>query len=145
MPSISSRLLVDAVLQVERMSFKEQERLADEIHDRQPNLFFSVLVLQRYGATLEQLEVVLELLFVFYEAMRASGTAWPVISEDIQDRCLQRISARVRFIEGLTPQQQTQPLWMPSQTIPSNTCWPTCSASSGITASWASRPRRKRC
>ncbi len=108
MPSISSRLLVDAVLQVERMSFKEQERLADEIHDRQPNLFFSVLVLQRYGATLEQLEVVLELLFVFYEAMRASGTAWPVISEDIQDRCLQRISARVRFIEGLTPRQQTQ-------------------------------------
>jgi hypothetical protein len=45
MPSISSRLLVDAVLHVERMSFKKQERLADEIHARQPNLFFSVLVL----------------------------------------------------------------------------------------------------
>lgn len=108
MPSISSRLLVDAVLHVERMSFKERERLADEIHARQPNLFFSVLVLHRYGATLEQIEVVLNLLFVFYEAMRASGRAWPIISEDVQDRCLQRISARVRFIEGLTPQQQTQ-------------------------------------
>lgn len=90
------------------MSFKEQERLADEIHARQPNLFFSVLVLQRYGATLEHIEVVLKLLFVFYEAMRASGYAWPVISEDVQDRCLQRISARARFIEGMTPQQQTQ-------------------------------------
>ncbi len=42
------------------------------------------------------------------EAMKASGNAWPVISEDVQDCCLQRISARVRFIEGLTPQQQTQ-------------------------------------
>ncbi len=82
MPSISSRLLVDAVLHVERMSFRERERLADEIHARQPNLFFSVLVLQRYGATLEQIEVVLNLLFVFYEAMRASGRAWPIISED---------------------------------------------------------------
>lgn len=108
MPTISSRLLVDAVLRVERMSFKDRERLADEIHARQPNLLFSVLVLQRYAATLEQMEVVLNLLFVFYEAMRASGRAWPVISEDVQERCLQRISGRVRFIEGLTPQQQTQ-------------------------------------
>ena len=108
MPSITSRLLVDAVLRVERMSFKQRERLADEIHARQPNLFFSVLVLQRFGATLEQIEVVLNLLFVFHEAMKGSGRAWPVISEDVQDRCLQRISARGRFIEGLTPQQQTQ-------------------------------------
>jgi len=108
MPSITSRLLVEAVLRVERMSFKEREQLADEIHARQPNLFFSVLVLQRYGATLEQIEVVLNLLFVFYEAMKASGRAWPFISEDVQERCLTRIAARARFIEGLTPQQQTR-------------------------------------
>jgi len=108
MTSISSRLLVEAVLRVERMTFKERERLAEEIHARQPNLFFSVLVLQRYGATLEQIEVVLNLLLVFYEAMKISGIAWPVISEDVQERCLKRISARVHFIEGLTPQQQVQ-------------------------------------
>lgn len=100
--------MVDAVLRVERMSFKDRERLAEEIHARQPNLFFSVLVLQRYAATLEQMEVVLNLLLVFYEAMRASGRVWPVISEDVQERCLQRISGRVRFIEGLTAPQQAQ-------------------------------------
>ena len=49
MASISNRNLVDAVLRVERMSFTERERLADEIHARQPNLFYSVLVLQGYG------------------------------------------------------------------------------------------------
>jgi hypothetical protein len=108
MTAISSRLLVDAVLCVERMTFKERERLAEEVHARQPNLFFSVLVLQRYGATLEQIEVVLNLLLVFYEAMKTSGRARPVISEDIQERCLKRISGRVRFIEGLTQQQQAQ-------------------------------------
>ena len=70
MASISSRHLVDAVLRVERMSFTERERLADEVHARQPNLFLSVLVLQRYGATLVQIEVVLNLLLVFYEAMK---------------------------------------------------------------------------
>ena len=108
MASISSRNLVDAVLRVERMSFQDRERLAEEIHARQPNLFFSVLVLQRYGATLEQMEVVLNLLLVLYEAMKNSGRRWPVISEDVQEHCLARISGRVRFIEGLTPQQQTQ-------------------------------------
>ena len=79
MASISSRNLVDAVLRVERMSFEERERLADEVHARQPNLFFSVLVLQRYGATLVQIEVVLSLLLVFYEAMKISGGIWPEI------------------------------------------------------------------
>ena len=59
--SISSRNLVDAVLRVERKSFTERERLADEVCARQPNLFASVIVLQRYGATLVQMEVVLNL------------------------------------------------------------------------------------
>ncbi|UUZ62572.1 hypothetical protein LP414_08510 [Polaromonas sp. P1(28)-13] len=85
---------MEAVLRFERMTFQDRERLAEEIHARQPNLFFSVLVLQRYGATLEQIEVVLNLLLVFYEAMRISERAWPIISEDVQERCLRRISAR---------------------------------------------------
>jgi hypothetical protein len=78
------------------------------VHARQPNLFYSVLVLQRYGVTLEQMEVALMLLLVFHEAMKGSGRSGPVISEEVQKRCLARISGRVRFIEGLTPQQQTQ-------------------------------------
>lgn len=47
-------------------------------------------------------------LFVFHEAMKLSGKSWPLISEDEQERCLNRVSGRVRFIEGLTPQQQNQ-------------------------------------
>jgi hypothetical protein len=31
-----------------------------------------------------------------------------VISEEVQERCLARVSGRVRFIEGLTPQLQAQ-------------------------------------
>jgi len=108
MASISNRDLVDAVLRVERMTFQERERLADEVHACQPNLFFSVLALQRYGVTLEQMEVVLMLLLVLHEAMKGSGRSWPVISEEVQERCLARLSGRVRFIEGLTPPQQTQ-------------------------------------
>ena len=108
MTSISSQTLVDAALRVERMAFQDRERLAEEVHAQQPNLFFSVLALQRHGATLAQVEVILNLLLVFHESMQISGRTWPVISEDVQERCLTRISGRVRFIEGLTPQQQTQ-------------------------------------
>ena len=46
------------------------------------------------------------LLFVFYSAMKMTDKVWPVISEDVQERGHERINARVRFIEGLTPQQQ---------------------------------------
>jgi hypothetical protein len=67
MASISSRNLIDAVLRVERMTFKDRERLAEEVHARQPNLFFSVLVLQRDGASLGQIEEVLQ--------VRGSGIA----------------------------------------------------------------------
>lgn len=100
--------LVSAVLGVERMTSKEREQLADEIHARQPNLLYSVIVLHRFGATFAQMDVVLDLLFVFYEAMKISGRTWPVITEDVQDRCLKRIEGRSRFDEGLTPLQQTQ-------------------------------------
>jgi hypothetical protein len=110
MTSISNRLLVDAVLCVERMAFKERERLAEEIHDRQPNLFFSVLALRLHGATLEQIEMVLNLLLVFYEAMKTSGKAWPVISE---------VSSKRKPFRTL------------SRTIPSSSCSHTSSVSFG--------------
>lgn len=55
MASISDRNLVDTVLRVERMGFQDRERLADEVQAGQPNLFVSVLVLQRYGATIEEI------------------------------------------------------------------------------------------
>ena len=90
------------------MTFQDRERLAEEVHARQPNLLFSVLVLQRYGASLVDIEVVLNLLLVFHEAMKISGINWPAISEEVQERCLTRLSGRVRFIEALTPEQQTQ-------------------------------------
>lgn len=57
------------------MSFQARERLADEVQARQPNLLFSVLALQRYGATLVQIEVVLNLLLVLGETMKLGGAA----------------------------------------------------------------------
>jgi len=145
MASISSRNLVDAVLRVERMTFQDRERLADEVHSQQPNLLYAVLVLQRCGATLVQIKVVLNLLFVFHEAMKTSGVSWPVISEDVQGRCLGRVSGRVRCIEGLSPQMQAQAIDDAVATTQGSSCSPTSSASSRRATSAASRPKRKGC
>lgn len=72
---------------------------------------YSVVVLHKLGDSLQQIEVVLELLLVFHEAMKASGKSWPLISEQVQDRCMQRLCARVAFIEGLTHELQEQASW----------------------------------
>lgn len=108
MTAIAQQVLVEAVLHVERLNFEARQQLADEIYARQPNLLASIVVLEQYGATLEQMESVLNLLLVWYEAMKRSGRNWPLITEDDQDRCLQRLCARARFNEGLSGQQQNQ-------------------------------------
>lgn len=94
-----------ATLAVNAMSFSAKQTLADAIHAEQPNLLYAVLVLQRFGAAMPQIEVVLELLFVVYTAMKASGWKWPLISEDLQETCLKRVTGRIWFAEGLAPAQ----------------------------------------
>lgn len=100
--------LGDAFIRFESMTLAERERVADEVHAQQPNLLYSVLLLPRYGVTLQQVEVVLNVLLVFFVAIRDGRAAWLPVSDDLQERCLARVCARARFLEGLTPAQQTQ-------------------------------------
>jgi hypothetical protein len=79
----------------------EKVLLADEIFAHQPNLLASVLALSRMGVSLQQMEAPITILLVIWQAMKTCGRNWPMISEDIQERCLQRLTARSRFIEGL--------------------------------------------
>ena len=101
-PAISQVVLTQAAVAVGRMGFAEREHLADEIYVQQPNLLASVVVQHQMGASLPQTEDLLNILLVAYQAMKLSGRRWPVISEDTQDACLQRLTGKVRFIEGLS-------------------------------------------
>ena len=100
--------LAAADIAIRGMDLQQRMQLADEIHARQPQLLASVLVMPTYGVTNVQLDVLINLLLVFYQAMKASCRAWPVVTEDVQERGLKRVVGRVRFIEGLTPELQTQ-------------------------------------
>ncbi len=101
-------VVAGAAVAVGAMSMSQRVALADEIFVHQPNLLASVLVLQRMGASLQQMEVLLNILLVAYQAMKLSGQHWPVISESTQERCLPRLTGRIRFAEGLAAEELQQ-------------------------------------
>jgi len=98
---ITQSVMVQADIDVNRMSHAQKVALADEIFLQQPNLLASILVLQRMGVGMAQLEVPLHILLVTFQAMKLSGRAWPIVTEDIQEGCMQRLTARARFNEGV--------------------------------------------
>lgn len=98
---ITQAVMVQAAIEVNGMDPAQKVRLADEIFAQQPNLLASILALPRMGVGMTELEVPLHILFVTFQAMKHSGHVWPIISEDVQDRCMQRLTARARFNEGL--------------------------------------------
>lgn len=100
--------MVRASLDLTGMSQAQKVHLADEIFQQQPNLLASILVLPNMGVNTSQLEVPLHVLLVAFQAMKRSGHAWPTITEKMQEQCLQRLTARMRFNEGLPAQLADQ-------------------------------------
>ncbi len=101
MPRISIAHVATAMQKVQAMSVTERMALADEIFLKQPNLLASCLVQPRLGVAPESVEFLLKILFVCYQAMTETGLAWPVISEDDQERQMNRLSGSVRFAQDL--------------------------------------------
>ena len=102
MPRLLAKHIAQAVVSVRAMSLQAKEKLAAEIRRTQPNLLASVLVQSRFGSSNEDLDVLLNFLFVCYETVRLAGINLPTISEQTQETCLARVVGRAQFIEGLT-------------------------------------------
>jgi hypothetical protein len=98
-----SRITVDhlaaAIRKVRSMSLKEKEALADEIHGRQPHMLASCLVQSRLGVEPAAVEFLLNILLVCYQSMKESGLQWSVITEEEQERQMQRWIGAVQFSE----------------------------------------------
>jgi hypothetical protein len=60
-----------------------------------------VLVLPQLGVSMQKVEFALEILFVCFKAMKASGWVWPIISEDELDLQSRRFSAIIQFADDL--------------------------------------------
>jgi hypothetical protein len=98
-----SRITVDnlaaAIRKVRSMSLKKKEALTEEIHRRQPHMLASCLVQSRLGVKPAAVEFLLNILLVCYQSMKESGLQWPVITEDEQERQMQRWIGAVQFSE----------------------------------------------
>lgn len=108
MTLITQAVLTRAIVDVNGMSAAQKVQLADEIYVNQPNLLASILVLPRFGVSTLQLEVPIHVLLVTYQAMKRCGLALQTISEDTQDICMQRLTATVKFTEGVPPELVSQ-------------------------------------
>lgn len=101
MSRISQSSLVSAIKALQTMDMKQKALLADEIFREQPNLLGSVLVLPQLGVSLQKIEFALEILFVCFKAMKASGLVWPIVSEDDMDRQSRRFTVIIHFAGDL--------------------------------------------
>jgi hypothetical protein len=98
---ITQAVMIQAGIDVNRMNQAQKVTLADEIFAQQPNMLASILSLPRMGVGMVELEVALHILMVTFQAMKLSGHKWPIVTEDVQDACMQRLTGRARFNEGL--------------------------------------------
>jgi hypothetical protein len=99
MSRISVDHLAAAIRKIRAMSLEEKEALAEEIHRHQPHMLASCLVQSRLGVEPAAVEFLLNILLVCYQSMKESGLQWPVITEDEQERQMQRWIGAVQFSE----------------------------------------------
>jgi hypothetical protein len=102
MPRISMQAVVSAVQKVRAMDTQEKMSLADEISLKQPNMLSVVLTLRQLGVSLEKMSFAFEILFICFQAMKESGLNWPIITEDEQEKQLERFAAIATFGEDLS-------------------------------------------
>ncbi|MEO0809853.1 MAG: hypothetical protein AAFW82_04305 [Pseudomonadota bacterium] len=100
-PLVSAEHLASAIKTVAAMSLKEKEAVCDTLYATQPNLLGLVLVQSSLGATMETVDVLLNILIVFHISIENSGHVLGTVSEADLKRNLERAVATIRFTEGL--------------------------------------------
>lgn len=108
MTHIKPEHIAKAVLVVNSLNVSGKKQLVDEIFQTQPNLLASILVLKRLATPDADLEVALNILFICYEAVRASNIKIANVSEVDYECCLARVVGRANFIEGLSSEMRVK-------------------------------------
>jgi len=82
-----------AVDAVRAMDFSKKEALTDEVFRVQSHMLASVMAQKGFGVTLEKIDFLLNILLVCFQAMKGSGLTWATVTEDEQERQMQRYLA----------------------------------------------------
>jgi hypothetical protein len=100
-PTVSVAHLAAAITTAASLNISEKERVCDRIYAAQPNLLSSVLAQRLLGVSMPTIDVLLNILIVLYLALEESGQVLAIVSEADQERELRRLTAAIRFTEGL--------------------------------------------
>ncbi len=103
MSRISRITLARAVSSVDSMTARQQEDLADEIFNSQPNMFGSVLALRKMGVPADRMAFPVKVLLVCFQSMKESGLVWPTITEQDLSSQLKRWISSLQLGEDLNP------------------------------------------
>ncbi len=98
---ISGQNIACAIKKSKAMDIKSKELLCDEIFIEQPNLLASVLVLQKMGNELKEVDVLLNVLMVLHMAVKESGNKISKITEKEQEYQMKIFTATVKFTENM--------------------------------------------
>jgi len=101
MKRFDEQQLANASLKVVAMNIRQKEVVMDEIFKSQPNLLASVLILAQMGNSLEQVGILIDLLLVIHELVRASGKTLKLVSESELDQQVSRFVAHLKSSENL--------------------------------------------
>jgi len=101
MQKIKEMALVKAIKKSEQMNRVEAEKVLDEIHLKQPILLSSVLAQHQIGSSMEQVEILLNLLIISHLALQYSGVKIQRVTEKEQEEELARYVGHLQFTEGL--------------------------------------------
>lgn len=108
MGRLTMEMVARATMEVDALGHDGKVRLGDEVFAAQPNLLGSILVLARMGVNMPQVEIALHVLFVAFLAMKRSRHRWDVVTTDLQEACMERLTARMRFNDGLPAELAAQ-------------------------------------
>ncbi len=100
-PSIPPDLVTQAMTAVDALDLDQRNALVARVHARRPALLAYIPVLERCGATPQQINVVLSIVLVLDQAMELSGQTWALIDDALMKRCMPRLHTREALIKGL--------------------------------------------
>lgn len=108
-PILTPAVLAQATLSMRHMSLHEKLQLGDELFLHQPNLLSSILALNHsFCASFQQIEPLIEILMIIWLAMKISHHQWPLVTEQLQSNCLQRLAAKARLSQGTSATLRNQ-------------------------------------
>ncbi len=102
MAKVTANNLAQALQKVQSLNIKDKELICEEIYKEQPNLLSSILVQKQLGNSLQDVEVLLNILIVLHLSLNEAEVKLSKVTEEEQEHQLRLLKSTILFSEGLS-------------------------------------------